>query len=61
MTAPRPRLRRVVSGTSSIAIIASANAVPLKTTARVAVLATVRIASRVLAAAVAFLAQAARR
>ena len=45
--APRPRLRRVVSGTSSIAIIASANAVPLKTTARVAVPATVRIASRV--------------
>ena len=47
MTAPRPRLRKVVSGTSSIAIIASANAVPLNTTARVAVLATVRIASRV--------------
>ena len=57
ITAPRPRLRSVVSGTSSIAIIASANAVPLKTTARVAVLATVRIASRVAAAAVALLAQ----
>ena len=36
-----------MSGTSSIAIIASTNEVPLNTTARVAVLATVMIASRV--------------
>ena len=47
ITAPRPRLRSVVSGTSSIAIIASVKAMPLKTTARVAVPATTRIASRV--------------
>jgi hypothetical protein len=43
-TAPKPRLRRVVSGTSSIPIIASVNAVPLKTTARVTVFTTVRMA-----------------
>jgi hypothetical protein len=44
--APRARLRRIVSGTRNIPNSASENAVPLRTTARVAVLATLRIASR---------------
>jgi hypothetical protein len=44
--APSARLRRIVSGTRNIPSRASEKAVPLRTTARVAVLATFRIASR---------------
>jgi hypothetical protein len=44
--APVAKLRRIVSGTISRPSIANVKAVPLKTTARVAVLATVRIAVR---------------
>ena len=47
----------MVSGTSSIAIIASTNAVPLNTTARVAVFATVEDRLARVGAAVALLAQ----
>ena len=43
--APVARLRRIVSGTSTIPSIASTNAVPLNSTARQAVDPTVAIAS----------------
>ena len=45
-TAPVARLRRIVSGTSTMPSIASTNADPLKSTARLVVEPTVAIASR---------------
>ena len=44
-TAPAARLRRIVSGTSSIPVSAITNAVPLKKTARLAVRPVAAIAS----------------